>query len=312
VPMRGAAHQEFFPDPVILVMAIMILAWELVGGPLLAHPRFQPYVLAFSWSMHAALALIGFVDFGALALALLLTFVPRPYLDLIGDRVRLGPLGIAPPRPHLYFGVALFAGIASGLGQRLAAGLLFNLAALVLLWPALSALAQPSARPPWPGVPVALRLAPRWMLVFPAVLLLHGFTSYLGLRTTGNFSMFSNLRTEGPVSNHLLLGSNPLKLWSYQEDVVRFHEVDDERARIGHQYQPLEGHLLPVVEFRKLIRLWSEAGVRVPMTLEYRGTIHSTEDIANDPAWRTVGRDWEMILLDFRTIQPDGPNRCRW
>jgi len=142
--------------------------------------------------------------------------------------------------------------------------------------------------------------------------LLHGLTSYLGLRTAGNFTMFSNLRTEGPASNHLLLSGNPVKLWHYQEDVVRFIRIDDRRSRIGYQYQPLEGSLLPVVEFRKLIYRWTKAGAAVPMTFEYRGTIHSTTDITRDPEWETRSRDWAMRLLDFRVIQPNGPNACRW
>jgi hypothetical protein len=150
------------------------------------------------------------------------------------------------------------------------------------------------------------------MFIFPVILLLHGMTSYLGLRTAGNFSMFSNLRTEGPASNHFLLSSNPLKLWSYQEDAVSFIDIDDRRARIGFQYQRLNGNQLPVVEFRKLIYAWTRAGLTIPMTFEYRGKIHSTEDIANDPVWRTNTRDWEMVLMDFRSIQPSGPNRCRW
>lgn len=124
--------------------------------------------------------------------------------------------------------------------------------------------------------------------------------------------MFSNLRTEGPASNHFLMGSNPLKLWGYQEDVVSFLAIDDEQAKIGFQYQPLKGNQLPVVEFRKLIYKWTRAGETIPMTFEYRGKIHSTDDITKDPFWRTESRDWEMVLLDFRSIQPSGPNRCRW
>ena len=65
----------------VLAMAVVVTVWELVGGLLLAIPRLQAPVLAFSWTMHATLALIGFVDFGALALALLFTFVPQPYRD---------------------------------------------------------------------------------------------------------------------------------------------------------------------------------------------------------------------------------------
>jgi hypothetical protein len=124
--------------------------------------------------------------------------------------------------------------------------------------------------------------------------------------------MFSNLRTEGPVSNHFLLSGNPLKVWSYQEDVVRFIDIDDRRAKIGYQYQQLRGRQLPVVEFRKLIYAWTRAGSRIPMRFEYRGRLYATEDIVNDPVWRTESRDWKMVLMDFRVIQAHGPNRCRW
>jgi hypothetical protein len=48
------------------------------------------------------------------------------------------------------------------------------------------------------------------------------------------------------------------------------------------------------------------------MRLQYRGRIYSTKDIVNHPQWRTDAQDWEMVLMDFRVIQPDGPNRCRW
>ncbi len=297
---------------VILAMAGVVIAWELIGGPLLAVPRLQAPLLAFSWTMHATLALIGFVDFGALALSLLFTFVPGPYLDLLNSRLRLPALGVSMHRAQLYFAICVLAGIVSGLHRRLIAGMIFNAAALVFIWPLLAA---PVARPPkaaWAGVALSGRMTPRWMFIFPTLLLLHGLTSYLGLRTAGNFSMFSNLRTEGARSNHFLLGSNPLKLWSYQEDVVRFIRIDDRRARISYQYQPLQGNQLPVVEFKKLICAWTRAGATIPMTFEYRGRVHSTDDIVHDPVWRTDERDWQMALLDFRAIQPVGPNRCRW
>ena len=296
----------------VLAMALVVILWELIGGLLLSVPRVQAPVLAFSWMMHATLALIGFVDFGAFALALLYTFVPRAYRDFLNDRVRVPLLGRPVHRVHLYFALCVLAGICAGLGRRLLGGILFNLAALVFIWPIVSAAVSPSPRPAWTGVPITGRMTPSWMFVFPVLLLLHGFTSYLGLRTAGNFSMFSNLRTEGPRSNHLLLGENPLKVWGYQEDVVRFIRIDDRRARIGYQYQPLQGSLLPVVEFRKLIYAWTKAGATIPLTFEYQGKIHSTSDITHDPAWRTPARDWEMRLMDFRVIQPEGPNACRW
>ncbi|MEL6263995.1 MAG: hypothetical protein AAFR12_23415, partial [Cyanobacteria bacterium J06626_6] len=91
----------------------------------------------------------------------------------------------------------------------------------------------------------------RALVLFSAsIILLFGLSPYLGLRTAGTFSMFSNLKTEGEYSNHFLLGQNQLKLWGYQEDVVEVLEIDDETARLGHKYRPLKGYKLPVVEFR--------------------------------------------------------------
>ncbi|MGH7580808.1 MAG: hypothetical protein ACREM9_11590 [Gemmatimonadales bacterium] len=300
------------PPGGILAMAGIVVVWELAGGLLLALPRLQAPILAFSWAMHATLALIGFVDFGAFALALLFTFVPGGhYRDALAGRLRLPVAGREVHRVHLYFALCVVAGISAGLGRRLLGGLIFNLAALVFIWPLIAA-AVARLRPAWNGVPLTGARTPRWMFVFPILLLLHGLTSYLGLRTAGNFSMFSNLRTEGAASNHFLLGGNPLKRWGYQEDVVRFIRIDDRQARIGYQYRPLEGNQLPVVEFRKLIHAWTEAGARIPLTFEYRGEIHSTTDITRDAAWRTPAWDWEMRLMDFRVIQREGPNECRW
>jgi len=120
------------------------------------------------------------------------------------------------------------------------------------------------------------------------------------------------VRLQGESSNHFLLGSNPIKIWGYQEDTVRFIRIDDDWAKIGFHYEPLRENALPVIEFRKLIQAWREAGLKIPLTFEYQGATYFTADVTNDPVWRTDKRDWEMRLLDFRAIQPDGPNQCRW
>jgi hypothetical protein len=296
----------------VMMMAGVVILWEFVGGLLLGVPRFQGPLLAFSWMMHATLSLIGFVHFGALAFAMLFTFVPGRYLDLMTGHLRVSIVGRTIPRVHAYLGVSVLAGICSGLGGRLVAAALFNIGVLILTWPMLRELVAQAPRPIWPGVSLRNGLTPLWMFGFPVLLLLHGLTSYVGLRTAGNFSMFSNLRTEGPRSNHLLLAGNPLKVWEYQEDLVRLIRIDDSLAATGFDYKPLQGYQLPVVEFRKWIYAWTKAGKTIPITLEYRGQVHSTENIVNDPRWRTSARDWEMRLMDFRVVQPDGANRCRW
>lgn len=298
--------RELMIPPTIAV----VLGWELVGGAALAFPSLQLPMIAFSWVMHASLAMVRFVDFGGLALVLLCSFVPESHQRMMGESVAIGRGSLTIPRPKIYAGFCVAAGIVSPFSAP-GAGLLFNTGALCLLWPLVRTQIL-RIGPAWEGIPLRRGRMPLWLALAPLLLVLYAGTSYLGLRTAGNFSMFSNLRTEGDRSNHLLLGSNPLKIWGYQEDVVRFIAIDDRTARVGHQYHYLQGQLLPVVEFRKLVLAWTQAGMVVPLTFEYNGVTYVTDDIVNDPTWRTSGRDLEMRLMDFRLIQPDGPNRCRW
>ncbi|MCV7108112.1 hypothetical protein [Mycolicibacterium chitae] len=301
--------------------AVTVIGWELVGGLLLTVPRLQAAIVAISLAMHATLALVGFVDFGALAVALLFSFVPPAYLRVLidGGAVEIGRR--TGHRVGLYagfgFGIALLCGIDALLRRlpeiAVVSGLLFNLAVLILIWPVLAAVCGPAPRPVWGGVRILERRTPAPLYLVPVLLVLLGMTSYLGLRTAGNFSMFSNLRTEAGASNHLLLSGNPLKLWDYQDDVVWILDIDDRHGRIIHHYdEPPQGHALPVVEFRKWIHDWTRAGHRVPMTYGYRGEVHTTADIVTDPRWRTEERTPAMVLQDFRIIQPGQPNWCRW
>ncbi len=155
---------------------------------------------------------------------------------------------------------------------------------------------------------------PKFLYLLPLLLLLFGMTSYFGLRTAGNLSMFSNLRTEGATSNDIILGKNPLKIWGYQEDTVRVLKFSHSAASLHSHYAPtwLRRRELPVVEFRKLVHTWAKRGMEIPIVFEYQGKVYASDNIAADPTWRPARWDWEMILLDFRVIQPKGPNRCRW
>ncbi len=308
--LADAPDGSNLPAAIGMIAAVSVIGWELGGGLLLGVPRLQAGILAFSLMMHAALALVGFVDFGALALALLFTFVPADHLQRLSM-----------PRVYGYAGICLAVTVLSGWSAHvhpvpqhiLLAGLLFDIGILVLLWPQLAALFSPDRDPRWRGVRILDSRTPVWLYAVPVLLLIIGMTPYLGLRTAGNFSMFSNLRTEGESSNHLLMGSNPLKMWGYQDDVVWVLDLDDRFGEAIYHYDGSpRGYALPVVEFRKWIYDWGRAGYRVPMTYAYDGYRHTTEDIVTDPVWRTDTRSPEMVLLDFRYIQPGQPNYCRW
>jgi hypothetical protein len=68
-----------------------------------------------------------------------------------------------------------------------------------------------------------------------------------------------------------------------------------------------EGHV------HKILHHLHETGRVVPMTIRYQGETIVSADIAREPGWVVPERDWEIRLLDFRVIQPDGPPKeCRW
>ncbi|MFT2008733.1 HTTM domain-containing protein [Pontibacter sp. 13R65] len=64
--------------------------------------------------------------------------------------------------------------------------------------------------------------------IVPILLIFNGLSPYFGLKTQYSFSMFSNLRTEGGVTNHLFIPTS-LHLTPWQEDLVEVAETDLEQ-----------------------------------------------------------------------------------
>ena len=74
----------------------------------------------------------------------------------------------------------------------------------------------PPARPafsfrPWP------------VLLVPLLTVLNGCSPYLGLKTETAFAMYSNLRTEGGQSNHLLVPAG-VQLFGFQQDLIEIKD----------------------------------------------------------------------------------------
>lgn len=140
---------------------------------------------------------------------------------------------------------------------------------------------------------------------------------YLGLRTAGNLTMFSNLRTEGPTSNHLLFRNNPLKVFGFQEDVAEILEAHDVfRERFE------EGDIMPRIMLERELQILAFAHkkglMKIPnisLKLNYGGTIYETEDLLNDPefdVFRQKRPFWQEKFILMRHIQKEGPQECTW
>jgi hypothetical protein len=147
--------------------------------------------------------------------------------------------------------------------------------------------ATPLGRVRWMQVPV-LALAVLWAL-----------NPYLGLRTTGSFTMFSNLRTEAPHPNHLFMPSWRLTTW--QDDMVTLDASSDTAARTG-----VDGEVtLPLVSLRRLATL--DPDMQVSGTIDGRSVTWGPGDdqeLLEPLPW------WQYKLFFLRPVESDGRPYC--
>ena len=296
-----------------------VYVWELCIPFLLLFKRTQLVALPICLLMHWLLSPTGFLDFASLAWAILILFFNEGYHDAIEKR----PVCIAKrsiPRRTLCFWLTILGGLIAWLyleAETLTflenlprhvetlTGLLFVGCAVFFLWPVFGKMGQERG---FEGIALGWRKI-HWIYAIPLLFVfLNGFQPYLGLSTGGAYSMFSNLRTEGPRSNHLLLGSNPFKVFSFQEDVV---EVYYSPSRVRDHGRNIQGYDVPMVEFRKMLHKWRQSDRKVPILLLYRGKRYESPDITQHPDFQD-NLHWYDHFLDFRIIPRDRPNACQW
>jgi hypothetical protein len=183
--------------------------------------------MAFHFILSASPA-FAVVDYTAALYALFLLFLPvgevARMLDWLGAIAARSAIARDARRwPPATAALAFVAfGLLGHVLQQPAAALLWLASELYLLGLLLAVLVtwRSSERRPrsigrvsWAHVPVLL------------LVILWAANPYLGLRTTASFTMFSNLRTEGEVANHLFLPAARLTDW--QDEFVVLEEAND-------------------------------------------------------------------------------------
>lgn len=127
------------------------------------------------------------------------------------------------------------------------------------------------------------RIGPLTLVQVPVVLLavLWALNPYLGLRTTGSFTMFSNLRTESPAPNHLFMPSWRLTDW--QDEMVLLRSSNDPQLQTGAD----SGLSVPLVALRRIAG--EQPGLVVTGELDGRVTTWGPgpdqEQLEPLPAW---------------------------
>jgi len=138
------------------------------------------------------------------------------------------------------------------------------------------------------------------LAVFPALLLFDASSPYLGLKTETSFAMFSNLRTEGDLGNHLLLRRVP-QLAGYQQPLVEVLESSDP----GLQRVAESPMRFVFFEFRA----YTSQHPNNSVSYRHGDRTHRVERIADDPVLSRPHPTWQRKLLHFRLVDTGG--RCR-
>ena len=138
---------------------------------------------------------------------------------------------------------------------------------------------------------------PRVLLLLPLLTVLNGCSPYLGLKTETAFAMYSNLRTEGDRSNHLLVPA-AVQVFDFQRDLV---EIKDSSSgflnNLGQRRL-----LLPFFEVRAYLA--SRPGTTLAFARHAPPGMPPDDQLQRPVPWLL------RKLLYFRPVALDGPQPC--
>jgi hypothetical protein len=300
----------------------------------LLWPRLSYVGATLGLLFHTALGWAQFFDFATVVFALYLFFLPWEGMQRHIDRMPrwagtcFVACLIAVCVTSFYFhglrqSPVIFAWPQWSLQADTLICLFWTLMVWPILWPIFSRGEVRRGDRRWTGTILA------WLI--PLLALGNSATSYLGLKTVANYSMFSNLRTEGGQSNHFLITAGHFFVADYQHDLVRLDFVDYVlpeawpwwvRLAGGSRWVDRQARWLaeapdtrvPFAEVRRVLQLWRAIGVtNVALVYEYHGERYETADAFSAPVLMRPLSFWERRLMAFRAVQDDGEaSACRW
>lgn len=234
---RWVALDGWTPGHYVAIYSTFV--FEGLAMILLLTKRYKLWGFVIGLPFHIIIGFTGYafyMDFSTLAIALYLLQIPDEVTTELNTRIlarrpaRAHPDGFW-PHYRLFMFKALVVAIAVVVGLRLAG--LDRIWSMVLPFAVYSAVIylgvlRLALWRKWQP----LRPTPGWSWAWagwvPVLFLLNGLSPYLGLKTESSIAMFSNLHTEGGVTNHLVI-TEPWDVFGYQRDLLKVVKIDDER-----------------------------------------------------------------------------------
>ncbi len=310
------------PQSFVAIAALLTVLGEGVILVCLAVPRLRRWGVLIGVVFHSMLAVAQFYDFSTFVFALyILILAPEAAMRIarpernrrwaMAGWVALGGVSIA---------AYLSAEPTSPMGLRwhtLQVATWF-MAMLPLVVPMLRESFSRGGNAP---APQRWSLRPAWLLLVPALAFLNGITPYIGVKTVGNYSMFSNLRTEEGETNHYLSAVRSLEITDLLHDTVDVYSIslpDADRLHFGvrrptrwaGEPRPVR---VPWIELRRAVLLWKDAGIEnVHLRYVHDGVERDVDYAEDDPELTEPLPFGARRLLAFRAIELDDAVSCRW
>ena len=281
-----------------IVAILLAIGFEAAIGLLLLFRRTRHAGIVVGGLFHWFLAVTPgdrFYNFSALLLALFALFASPGLVARGLDR--LGPSGW-PTATRLMLALIGGAAVVGKFFPELTGGDRFMAfqwlwavygLAVVAAWVWLLGGARPT------DAPADFTLTAPVLAVIPVVVIINGFMPYLGLKTETSWAMFSNLRTEGGVSNHYLFPAS-LQRFDYQRQLVTVHDSSDRLLGLFAS----RNQRVPIFEIQR------RQDVQVTFSQPGRGTVAGR---AGDLVPGELPL-WKRTLLYFRPVDSGTRQGC--
>lgn len=319
--VTGVVRVPLLPDggAVRLALVWVTLIVEAAIPVLLWLPRWRVAGIGLGLMFHYVLGVNIYHDFSGMIFALYLLFAPPDFAASIGEwwaesdvrrrveRAR-AVLPQAVPVPLLVVLAAMAVLLATGNSWPvlhpifLALWAVYGLtligvfAATVFSQRARFAAAEPAALRPH-----------RALLPVPLLILLNGACPYLGLKTENSFAMFSNLRTEGGISNHPLFPAHT-QPFGFQRDMVTVTESSDRYLQSLAERQTS----VPFFTLREhLSRQRRRGRTGLAVTYVRGGVTHTVTNAEQHPELSANHPWWWRKFLTFREVDAGEHQRCK-
>ncbi len=315
-----------YPDIIYLISPFLVVILEMTESIGLMFRRTQLIALYSFILLHIYLSLGGFIDFAAVCVSLMIAFIPtnsfQKYQYVFTQKINL--LFVKIDRLYFYvlglicIGTIVFFEREFNIIQSNNHGIIIFISGLLFI----TNLAYFS----WFFIKKAytekiyiwhsenlFNSIPIQVYSFITFLLFHGSQNYLGLSTAGTFSMFSNLRTEGGSSNHLILKNNPIEIFNFQRDLVYIERVTPPYYKINYTTTNIKNKVIPRLVFEEYLYNLNQMNIsNVDIILEYDSKKIMEKNILHNTNWTPTGLDLRHRYLYFRQIHLSNDVQCVW